>query len=135
MVPTASNDSRRTGPPCLTRSSFFCFPFSVTPKRYLDLDLPEHFMLQIKTEHGEWWEQAICLAERFSRDEEGAYGCLGQGSPIIFRCVEKIDDVHFVHQDGGGDRFEYRLLKIEPDGRIPLPEGGALLPDGTVEPA
>lgn len=99
-------------------------------KRYLDLDLPEHFMLQIKGEDGEWREWAVCLAWQFARNYEGVYACTSLGSPIIFRCVEKIDDVHFIHEDGGEDLFEYRLLKIEPDGRIPLPEGGALLPRG-----
>ncbi len=96
-------------------------------KQYLDLDLPERFMLQIKTERGEWWEQAVCRPEQFARDEDGSYVCTTLGSPIWLRCVEKHRD-HFVHVDGGGERFEYRLLRIEPDGRIPLPEGGEILP-------
>lgn len=99
----------------------------MSEKRYLDLDLPEHFMFQIKTERGEWWEQAVCSADQFARNDDGSYLCTMLGSPIWFRCIERHRD-HFVHVDGGGHRFEYRLLRIEPDGRIPLPEGGEILP-------
>lgn len=99
----------------------------MTGKRYLDLDLPEHFMLQIKTEQGEWWEQAVCRADQFARLDDDTYICRSVGSPIWLRCVEKHRD-HIVHVDGTGKRFEYRLLAVEPDGRITLPEGGELLP-------
>lgn len=74
-------------------------------------------------------EEAVCRADYFQRLADGSYaGALPEGaSAIYFRCVEKHDG-YFVHVDGSGRRFDYRLLPIEPDGRIELPEGGVLLP-------
>jgi hypothetical protein len=46
-------------------------------------------------------------------------------SPSV--CVEHHDG-HFVHVDGTGERFRYRLLPIPPNGVIELPEGGKLHP-------
>lgn len=99
----------------------------MTGKRYLDLDLPERFMLQFRTQGGDWMEEAVCLAAHANRLEDGSYAIGTDGTGIMIRCVEKHRD-HIVHVDGTGERFEYRLLAVEPDGRIPLPEGGELLP-------
>ena len=84
-------------------------------------------MLQVKTRDGSWLEEAVCLSENAGRLEDGSYAVNTGGVGIMFRCVEKHGD-HFVHVDGGGRRFEYRLLAVEPDGRIELPEGGTLYP-------
>ena len=84
-------------------------------------------MLQTRPAGGQWIEEAVCLAEHAGRLEDGSYAIGTGGIGIMLRCIEKHAD-HFVHVDGGGRRFEYRLLAIEPDGRIELPEGGVLLP-------
>lgn len=97
--------------------------------RFLDLDLPERFMLQVRTSAGEWLEEAVCLSANAGRLDDGSYAIGTGGVGIMLRCVEKHAD-HFVHVDGGGRRFQYRLLPIEGDGRIQLPEGGALYPRG-----
>lgn len=95
--------------------------------RFLDLDLPEHFMLQFRTKSGGWMEEAVCLAEHAKRLDDGSYAVGTDGIGIMFRCIEHRDG-SFIHVDGGGRRFEYRLLPIPPDGIIELPEGGQLLP-------
>lgn len=84
-------------------------------------------MLQVRGANGDWIEEAVCLAENASRLADGSYAVGTRGVGIMFRCVEKHAG-HFVHIDGGGNRFVYRLLPIEPDGRIELPEGGTLYP-------
>jgi len=95
--------------------------------RFLDVELPEHFMFQAQVRGGAWLEEAVCLARHFNRLPDGSYCGNAGGSPIWFRCVEHRDN-YFVHVDGGGRRFNYRLLPIPPDGVIELPEGGKLYP-------
>lgn len=90
--------------------------------------MPSHFMFQFQTKRGTWMEEAVCRAKHFNRLEDGSYVGDAGGSPIWFRCVERHDD-HFVHVDGGGRRFRYRLLPVEEDGTIKLPEGGVLYPN------
>lgn len=84
-------------------------------------------MLQFRTAQGDWMEEAVCLAANANRLEDGSYAVGTDGVGIMLRCIENRSD-HFVHVDGGGRRCEYRLLPIEADGRIELPEGGFLLP-------
>lgn len=95
--------------------------------RYLDLEIPHRFMLQIRTRAGTWLEEAVSTAERTHRLEDGSYTVGTGGVGIMFRCIEGTAD-GFVHVDGGGRRFDYRLLPIKPDGTIELPEGGTLYP-------
>lgn len=104
------------------------------PGGYLALDMPERFMLQFRTADGGWMEEAVCMAAHTNRLEDGSYAIGTDGTGIMIRCVENYRD-HIVHVDGTGECFEYRLLRIEPDGRIPLVEGGELLPKNSEEPA
>jgi hypothetical protein len=78
-------------------------------------------------EVGEWVEEAVTERERFSRQPDGSYAGDAGGSPIWLRCVCDHGD-YFIHMDGGGGLFYYRLLAIGPDGTIVLPEGGTLHP-------
>ncbi len=57
--------------------------------RYLEIDVPDHFMFQFKTPHGTWMEEAVCLADHFTRNPDGSYVGSAGGSPIWFRCTEK----------------------------------------------
>ena len=84
-------------------------------------------MLQVEARPGRWLEEAVCLRRYFNHLSDGSYCGSAGGSPIWFRCVERHAD-HFVHVDGGGRQFKYRLLPIGPDGVIELPEGGRLHP-------
>lgn len=84
---------------------------------YLELHLPEWFEFQFQTERGVWMGETRCLASHFVRNQDGSYVGSAGGSPIWFRCVERHVD-HFVHVDGTGRRFRYRLLALpsEPEG-------------------
>lgn len=68
---------------------------------YIEIHLPRHFMFQFRTPRGTWMEEAVCLAEHFTRNPDGSYVGNAGGSPIWFRCTEKHRD-HFVHVDGTG---------------------------------
>ena len=78
---------------------------------YLRVDFPDRFELQV-FEKGRWWGQAQSSPEYFRRNPDGSYICSGWGSPIHIRCVERHDD-YFVHVDGGGRRFRYRLVPLD----------------------
>ena len=102
--------------------------------RLLEIEMPEHFVLQVHPKGGRWIEEAVCLARHFTRLPDRSYcGAAGGWSPTWFRCVEHHDG-YFVHVDGGGRRFRYRLLPIPLDGVIELPEGGKLYPQHPPEP-
>lgn len=82
-------------------------------KRYLDVRMPEHFLLETQAKDGDWIEEARCRRAEFERDEDGAYISASGGSATWIRCVEYLDE-GFVHVDGGGDRFIYRLVPLPP---------------------
>jgi hypothetical protein len=63
-------------------------------------------------EAGEWWGETRTEARRFTRQDDGSYVGDAGGSPIWFRCVEQPQD-YFIHVDGTGERFVYRLLALE----------------------
>ncbi len=94
--------------------------------RFLELDMPERFMFQFY-ENGSWIEEAVTERARFNRQPDGSYAGDAGGSPIWFRCVCDHGD-YFIHMDGGGGLFYYRLLAIGSDGTIALSEGGILHP-------
>lgn len=82
-----------------------------TDARFLEVDMPERFELQFLHEDGTWWGEAICLRRRFERLEDGSYICSEFSSGLWIRCVEQHPD-HFIHVDGGGERFRYRLVAL-----------------------
>jgi len=84
--------------------------FSSERAGYLPLEMSERFEFQF-FERGVWMGEAQCLARDFTRNEDGSYVGSAGGSPIWFRCVEKRDD-GFIHVDGTGRRFIYRLLPL-----------------------
>jgi len=85
----------------------------MSDKRYLDLDMPEHFLLEFRADDGTWIEEARCRRDEFERLDDGAYISSSGGSATWIRCVEYLDD-SFVHIDGGGGRFVYRLVPLPP---------------------
>jgi hypothetical protein len=81
---------------------------------YLDVDLPESFMLQVPEPDAEWFTRAVFRREAFGRAEDGTYACAGHGGlPIYIRCVARYDD-HIEVVDGGGTHYTYRLLPYKP---------------------
>ncbi len=76
---------------------------------YLDLGLPERFALAFQTDDGSWMTEAIGFARQFDRLEDGSYIYSGGGSTLWPRFIEHHTD-HFIHVDGGGDPFTYRIL-------------------------
>jgi hypothetical protein len=80
----------------------------VTTRRYLELDLPARFELQVREEDGSWSTFAVAAGEDFELQPDGSYVCAGGGRPIFLRVVEVRSD-YFVHVDGARDRFDYRI--------------------------
>jgi hypothetical protein len=78
----------------------------------MSLNLPERFEFQF-FENGSWWGEARGLATDFIRNDDGSYVGRAGGSPIWFRCIAKHPD-HFIHVDGTGALFVYRLLPLPP---------------------
>lgn len=60
------------------------------------------------TSEGEWVDWGLYRAEEFERQEDGAYLCAAEGSPLWLRCLRQDGSVIYVI-DGGGDPFTYRL--------------------------
>ena len=79
--------------------------------RYLEIAMPEHFLLEFQAEDGTWIEEAHCLSREVERLEDGSYICSSGGSATWIRCVDHRGD-HFVHVDGGGERHRYRLVPL-----------------------
>jgi hypothetical protein len=87
--------------------------------RYLDMEMPEYFRLEIFGE-GKWWNQTTCYRRDFVRLDNGGYLCRRAiGSPIWIRCIAHWSDF-FIHidGDGNGDVFRYRLIPL------PMPNEG-----------
>jgi hypothetical protein len=83
----------------------------VRPPRYLELDLPERFELQVQEAYGNFETFVVAGADDFERQTDGSYVCSNGGTLIFLRAVEVHDD-HFVHVDGDGQGrgFSYRLV-------------------------
>jgi hypothetical protein len=82
------------------------------PGRYLDLDFPERFDLQVE-DRGRWWSIVAAGPEDFERQPDGSYVCSPGYTLVFIRCVEKHPG-YFVHVDGDGQGriFKYRLVPL-----------------------
>jgi len=88
---------------------------SLTRRRFLDIAMPERFVLEFLTDTGEWLDHGLYDAANFERSDDGTYACLGVGSPLYLRCLRQDGSVIYVI-DGSSDPFTYRL--------VPFPGGG-----------
>jgi hypothetical protein len=79
--------------------------------RYLAVEMPERFDVQFQSPNGEWMSEALSGADRFQRLDDGSYINSDGASGLWIRCVEHHPD-YFGHVDGGGDRFECRLVPL-----------------------
>ena len=79
---------------------------------YLEVDLPEAFLLDTLEPNGDWVTWGRYRREFCSRLEDGAYCCAADGwSSLWIRCITRHEDrIEVV--DGGGDRFTYRLTPL-----------------------
>lgn len=82
----------------------------MTGDRYLDVDMPEAFVLEFMTPQGTWMDEGWYMARAFQRLPDGMYVCSLEGTLQKIRCVEKLPDGSFIHLDGGGERHHYRLV-------------------------
>ena len=55
-------------------------------RRFLDIAIPERFVLEFLTDTGEWLDHGLYDADSFERGDDGTYACLGHGSPLYLRC-------------------------------------------------
>jgi hypothetical protein len=78
---------------------------------YLQINMPERFLLQFQLENGSWMDEAICLRRRFERLDDGSYICSEFSSGLWIRCIADHGD-HFEHVDGGGEVHRYRLVEL-----------------------
>ena len=107
-------------PRLLTGHVYPCFASWVMDKQdevpYLEVKMPERFLLQFQLEDGSWMDEAVCLRRRFERLDNGSYICSEFSSGLWIRCIADHGD-HFEHVDGGGKVHRYRLVPR------PMPEG------------
>jgi hypothetical protein len=85
----------------------------VTARRFLEVEMPARFVLEVETSSGSWIDYGLFAAETFARLEDGAYVCAGHGgSPLLLRCVAESDGV-LECLDGAGQPVRYRLAPAE----------------------
>lgn len=87
-----------------------------SPRRYLDIVMPDDFILEVPDESDAGWvDHGRYQARLFDRLEDGTYVCAGHGgSPLFLRCVRQDGEVIEV-LDGAGERFSYRLVAFPSD--------------------
>lgn len=75
------------------------------------MELPEHFVVEVVMDAGGWLAGNGYLREDCERREDGSYACGSRsgGSPQWIRCVAHLPD-SFIHLDGGGRPWRYRLV-------------------------
>jgi hypothetical protein len=86
----------------------------MTRERYLDIEMPERFVLEVRGEKGGWLDWGVYWAKDFRRREDGSYFCWPLlGSPLYFRCIAHRDG-YFEHIDEGGHGsvYAYRLVPL-----------------------
>lgn len=85
---------------------------------YLDVPMPDWFVLECECDDGTWIDQAFCTPENFCRNADGSYLCSDGGSGLWIRALALHRDGVIDHVDGGGTRHRYRLLPL-PHARYP----------------
>ena len=92
---------------------FCCFAESVEHvfQTFLDVQMPERFVLECLTSDGEWLDHGLFQADEFERQADGAYLNAKDGSPMWLRCLGQ--DGRIVYSvDGGGGPHAYRLVSF-----------------------
>jgi hypothetical protein len=81
-------------------------------QRYLDVSMPDWFVLESQCPDGTWVDQAFCSPCDFWQNEEGSYLCSDGGSGLWIRAAGIDADGVIDHVDGGGIHYRYRLLPL-----------------------
>ncbi len=83
--------------------------------RFLDVELPEHFIVEVVTDAGSWVAGNGYLRADCHQAPTGEYVCghRSGGSSQWIRCVAHLPD-SFIHLDGGGRSWRYRLVPQAP---------------------
>ena len=96
----------------------------VGPRPFLDIKMPEEFVLECLDSEGNWIDLRLCHAQDFGRLEDGTYVHSTGGSPLFLRCLRQDGRVIYV-VDGGGDPYTYRLYPFPSERYGPAqPAGG-----------
>ena len=86
------------------------------PARFLDLDMPDVFDLEVPSGNSPtgWIVDVGSLTpDLFDRLDDGSYLCAGYGGrPLYLRVVEVLEGGVIRCVDGGGEAFLYRLRAI-----------------------
>lgn len=78
--------------------------------KFIDIAMPERFVLEVPTEEGGWIDHGLFPASAFGRLEDGSYLCAGHGgSPVYLRCLEQRGEELDV-LDGQDNVCTYRLI-------------------------
>ncbi len=81
-------------------------------QRYVDLELPEEFAIDVPSKEGAWVEFASFRRDLFARLSDGSYLCAGHGgSPFYLRCLARHGSL-LVVLDGAAERFVYRIRPL-----------------------
>lgn len=78
--------------------------------RYLEIDMPAHFVLECLTDTGAWIDHGLYRAQDFGRTDDGTYCCWpAAGSRLYMRCLRQDGCVIYV-VDGANHPYTYRLV-------------------------
>jgi hypothetical protein len=90
-------------------------------RRYLEVEMPDWFVLEFQLPDGTWMDEAFCTPEHFGRNDDGSYLRSDGGSGLWIRAVHIDEDGVIHHVDGGGEHYRYRLAAL-PNERYSLTE-------------
>ena len=89
---------------------------SKIPDRFLDIDLPEFFNLEVPFDESPtgWIVDVGSLTpDSFDRLDDGTYLCAGYGGHAIYlRVVKILEGGEIDLLDGGGDKYRCRIRPI-----------------------
>ena len=69
--------------------------------RYLEVEMPDWFVLEFQLPDGTWMDEAFCLPGHFCRNDDGSYLRSDGASGLWIRAVHIDGDGVIDHVDGG----------------------------------
>jgi len=79
--------------------------------KYLPIDMPDEFVLEVPDERGSWVDYGHYRADRMEMQADGSYLYATDGLALVLRCVEQQGDIVRT-LDGNGDALVCRLRPI-----------------------
>lgn len=116
VMPQVPSDAAYRELPGSTRASR-----SSVIMRYLEIPMPERFMLEFQLEDGTWMDEALCCRADYERNPDGSYYVPGHSGSLWIRAVSIDADgvIEHVDQDGHGERHRYRLVPFPSESYSP----------------